>query len=133
MGPISGIGGGAQYQPCNIRPAAGTGAESSRAATGAGVLGPGTSGGVGSARGVVDVYTAVAELLQSVGGGVENDKVLRMLIMLMILLAIFQNQQDQVAERNNALQALGAGSCADCHGAGQIDWAELGYLADPLP
>ena len=94
MGPISGIGGGAQYQPCNIRPAAGTGAESSRAATGAGVLGPGTSGGVGSAHGVVGVYAAVAELLQSVGGGVENDKVLRMLIMLMILLAIFQNQQD---------------------------------------
>ncbi len=30
-------------------------------------------------------------------------------------------------------QALGNGSCGDCHSSGQFDWTELGYASDPKP
>ena len=91
--------------PRSIQPAGVTAAESWRPAAGAGVLSPATSGGIGSTQGVVDVNSAVTELLQSVGGGVEDDKLLRMLIVLMILLALFENQQTHPAGSNDALGA----------------------------
>jgi len=29
--------------------------------------------------------------------------------------------------------ALGNNGCGDCHGGDQIDWAGLGWTADPVP
>ena len=107
MGPISGITGGAGYQPWNIQPSASTAADSLRAAGGAGVLGTGASGSTTSAQSVTEVYASVTQMLQSIGGGVEDDKLLRLLIALMILMALFENQQEQQRAGTEALQALG--------------------------
>ena len=46
-------------------------------------------------------------MLQSIGGGVENDRLLRLLIALMILMALFENQQERQLAGAEALQTLG--------------------------
>ncbi len=110
MNPISSVTGGAGYQPWSIQPAGSSAAQSLRAADSAGVLGTGSLGGSNATRGTTDVFSAVTELLQSVGGGVEDDGLLRLLITLMILMAQLDNQQSQLNDGGNALRALGGGN-----------------------
>ena len=55
------------------------------------------------------VHSAVSEMLQSIGGGLEDDKTLRMLIALIILLALLESSQASVASSRNALASLGTG------------------------
>ena len=58
---------------------------------------------------VTAINSMVADLLQSVGGGVENDRMLRMMIVLLILLALMQNQQGNSDQTSAMLQALNGG------------------------
>lgn len=109
MGPIS---------PVNVGPGSLSGSPALGASRSAGTAavdaGP---GGVGTtspsptsdALAVTRVYSAVSELLQSIGGGLEDDKTLRMLIALIILLALLENFQESAVSSRNALASLGAG------------------------
>ena len=60
-------------------------------------------------RAIMNLSSAVSQLLQAVGGGVENDKALRMLIALMILLALLNEMQapDTTASRGLGRSAAG--------------------------
>ena len=62
----------------------------------------------GTTSAITQIHSAVSQLLQSVGGGVENDKMLRMLIALLILLALLDNSQPQAEGAQNALAQLGS-------------------------
>jgi hypothetical protein len=62
----------------------------------------------GATSAITQIHSAVSQLLQSVGGGVENDKMLRMLIALLILLALLDNSQPQTEGAQNALAQLGS-------------------------
>ena len=70
----------------------------------------GASQTVSTSQSVTQVFSAVSEMLQSVGGGVENDKTLRMLIALLILLAMLENQNDAMKGASEALRTIGSGS-----------------------
>ena len=59
---------------------------------------------------IMNVASAVSQLLQSIGGGLEDDKVLRMMIALIILLALLQDSQADVASTSDAFRGLGGGS-----------------------
>ncbi len=110
MGPISGIGGGAGFQPWDIQPSRPAAADSLRGAGDAGVLGSGVSGRTNAAQGAANVFAAVTELLNSIGGGVQDDELLRLLIVLMVLMAQLENQQNQLAGGGDPLGALGGGN-----------------------
>lgn len=59
---------------------------------------------------LTQIDAVVSQLLQSIGGSAEDDKLLRMLIGLIILLALLENSQDEAASAQNALLSLGSGS-----------------------
>ncbi len=48
-----------------------------------------------SSMSFTSVNTSVTQMLQSIGGGVENDQMLKMLIGLMILLSLLGSQQEE--------------------------------------
>ena len=72
------------------------------------------------------VHSAVSGLLQSIGGGLEDDKTLRMLIALIILLALLESSQNGVASSRNALASLGAG------GVGQSQFISISYSSTTI-
>lgn len=60
---------------------------------------------------ITNVFAAVSTMMQSIGGGVENDRLMRMLIALMIILSLLQEQQEaQSQSGGNELAQLGNGA-----------------------
>ncbi|UCE61677.1 MAG: hypothetical protein JSU63_07995 [Phycisphaerales bacterium] len=74
-----------------------------------GAIGAG-SAGTSVSRSITSINTMVTDLLQSVGGGAENDKILRMMIVLLILLALLQNQEGNSGQTSDILQSLNGGN-----------------------
>ena len=66
------------------------------------------SGATGVSQAAMRVPSAVTQLLQSIGGGIENNKLLRLLITALILLALLEQQQEDLASAGKALAQLGA-------------------------
>ena len=56
---------------------------------------------------ILSVQNAVTQLLQSVGGGIENDKVLRTLLVALILLSLLAEQQNSEGATSPLLSQLG--------------------------
>ncbi len=107
MGPISSIGAGAP-RPATFATTGQTGASSGAGAlSNRGTLGP--SQGLSTALAMSRVQTAVSEMLRNVGGGVESNKALQMLIALVILLALMESSQNAAASSGSGLEQLGAG------------------------
>lgn len=84
-------------QSAVIGPSGGTGAVSpqSGVSIGSGNNSISRATMVGQSVRMSNVNISVGQMLQGIGGGVENDKVLQMLIALMILMALLQNVQQQ--------------------------------------
>lgn len=66
--------------------------------------------GTSSTTAITQIHQAVTQMLQSVGGGVEDDKVLKMLIGLLILLALLQEWYGATESPQDALARLGEGT-----------------------
>ena len=60
-----------------------------------------------STTSLLQVQSSVQVMLQSIGGGVENDQVLKMLIGLLILMALLQNPDQSESSLQRSLDALG--------------------------
>lgn len=78
----------------------------------AGAASPTTAAGVLSgSQSISNVFAAVSTMMQSIGGGVENDRMMRMLIALMIILSLLQDQQESQSQSGgNQLAQLGNGA-----------------------
>ncbi len=106
MNIVSPIGPGSSGRPTALDPAfyqTGRSAQSSNL-TGAALSGTPSAG---TTSAVTQIHSAVSQMLQSVGGGVENDKMLQMLIALMILLALLEEMQKPDTAARDALAQLG--------------------------
>jgi len=68
-----------------------------------------TSPGAGQLQRVTNVGMAVSNMLQSIGGGVENDQMLKALIALMIIAALLQETLDGGQSSHESLRSLGNG------------------------
>ena len=118
MGPIQPAGQGASHTASSslragdLAPRPGAGASRGSAAA------PSASGRTGAAASVTRIDTAVTQLLQSVGGGVENDKLLQLMIALLILLTMLGHQQEQQAESHNTWRGFGSGNTGTSSFAG---------------
>ncbi|MFQ5589999.1 MAG: hypothetical protein ACE5HE_02440 [Phycisphaerae bacterium] len=108
MDMISGVTGGAGYRPAYTQPTSAGSTHGLRASGSLGVPGPTSAGTMRAGQGVADVLTGVGELLNSIGGGVENDKLLQLLIVLLILTALLDNQQGRAADNGQILRSLGS-------------------------
>jgi len=96
----------------------GTGAVSpNQSASGNGAISGVNSTMVGQSLQITNVNMSVGQMLQGIGGGVENDKGLQMLIALMILMALLQNMQQQ--------QGGSSGSSSQGSGGGGLDAAQF--------
>ena len=78
----------------------------------AGATSPTTAAGVLSgSQSITNVFAAVSTMMQSIGGGVENNRLMRMLIALMIILSLLQGQQEAQSQTGgNELAQLGNGA-----------------------
>ena len=78
----------------------------------AGTTSPTTAAGVlTGSQSITNVCAAVSTMMQSIGGGVENDRMMRMLIALMLILSLLQNQQESQSQSGgNELALLGNGT-----------------------
>lgn len=65
---------------------------------------------VGDSTALTQIDTAVSQLVQSLGGSAEDEKILRMLIGLIILLALLKGSQDEAGSAQGALASLGGGN-----------------------
>ncbi len=65
--------------------------------------------GAGQLQSVTNVGVAVSNMLQSIGGGLENDQMLKALIALMIIAALLQQTTEGGQSSNESLRALGNG------------------------
>lgn len=84
---------------------------------GAGAVGradasPTTAGGaLTGSQSITNVFTAVASMMQSIGGGIENDKLLKLLLATLIIMALLEQQQEQMqAAGEGGLAQLGRGA-----------------------
>lgn len=59
---------------------------------------------------ITRVDSQVAQMLQSIGGGLENDKTLQMLIALILLIALLEGSKDAAQSGGDAMQSLSGGS-----------------------
>lgn len=82
--------------------------QTGRSAQSPSVTGAALSGtpSAGMTSAVTQIHSAVSQMLRSVGGGVENDKMLQMLIALMILLALLEEMQKPDTAARDALAEL---------------------------
>ncbi|HNQ22365.1 MAG TPA: hypothetical protein PKK06_04655 [Phycisphaerae bacterium] len=93
IGPLSGLGG---YDTGGLGALQGLESGSGSGATSASA--PATAG-TGSTAGSIDsIVQAVGQLLQQIGGGLEQDNTLRMLVALLILAALWQQEAQQWVE-----------------------------------
>jgi len=63
---------------------------------------------IGSAVSLVSMNNEISQLLQSIGGGVENNKMLQLMIGLLILLTLLQGSAKTGQSAADALSTLGA-------------------------
>lgn len=107
MGPISSV----SLNPA-VQNASSLGAANIGGAAQTGATSPTTAAGVLSgSQSITNVFAAVSTMMQSIGGGVENDRLMRMLIALMIILSLLQGQQEaQSQSGGNELAQLGGGA-----------------------
>ncbi len=68
------------------------------------------SGGSADTAGLSQLLSTVAELMRDVGGDLQNDKMIQMLVALMILLALLHNSEGSKAMGQNAIEGLGSGA-----------------------
>jgi len=68
-----------------------------------------TPSSAGQLQRVTNVGLAVSNMLQSIGGGVESDQMLKALIALMIIAALLQQTMEGGQSSNESLRALGNG------------------------
>ena len=109
MGPISAVNVGSTGGAAGLGSTAST-IEPTQAYSSTGTAGLTSSGALGASQAAMRVPSAVAQLLQSIGGGIENDKLLKLLIAALILLALLEQQQEDLASAGKALAQLGARS-----------------------
>jgi hypothetical protein len=109
MGPILPVNigsAGSPYAPTPIPERAGCPAGSALSSG----LGLDAVQGGGLTSSLANVSAAVSELFKAIGGSVENDQTLRLLIVLLILMALLQKPQTDGATANTALDQLGNGA-----------------------
>ena len=102
MGPIPPINLGSTSNMAPIR--------SASTPAGAGVGAPAgtpTAGVVGGGSAITSLVSQVSQLLSSLGGGLQNDKMMRLLIALIILMAILNDQSGQEDQQAPSLSLLG--------------------------
>ena len=58
----------------------------------------------------MDMMSQVTQFLEGLGGGLQNDQTLKLLIALLILIALLQNEQSQDQSMQDAFEALGQAS-----------------------
>lgn len=63
--------------------------------------------GASNASAIMNIFTAVSEMMQSIGGSVENDQMLRLLVATMILMALLDPAQKSAESAGKALEGLG--------------------------
>lgn len=99
-------------QPMIIGPSGGAGSVSPAQGStgGSGATAAVSSTMAGQSLQISNVNISVGQMLQGIGGGVENDKILQMLIALMILMALLQNLQQQ---QGGSSQGSSSGSGLD--------------------
>jgi len=105
MGPVPPVSVGSSGASLASRPIADY--TSAARGVGAGGLGLGSLQASTLTSSVAQVSAAVGELLKAIGGGVENDQALRMLVVLFILMALLEKPQVHDGAANAALQQLG--------------------------
>jgi hypothetical protein len=69
---------------------------------------PAAAGSHVAPSGLSGVTTAVSEMLSSIGGGLENDQMLKALIALMIIAAMLQQMLEGESSAEQGLRALGS-------------------------
>lgn len=111
MGPISALN---NWSPGDFRrpqaPAAPSGGSTHPGAIGDGVY-LRSSAVAGRSVGMLTINTQVAQLLQSIGGGVQNNQSLQLMIALLILLALLQQpQRSQRTAADAWIDLLGRGA-----------------------
>ena len=109
MGPISAVNVGSTSGAAGVGSTAST-IEPTQAFGSTGTAGLAPSDALGASQAAMRVPSAVAQLLQSIGGGIENDKLLKLLITALILLTLLEQQQEDLASAGKALAQLGARS-----------------------
>jgi len=68
------------------------------------------AGGSADTAGLSQLLSTVAELMRDVGGDLQNDKMVQMLVALMILLALLHNSEGGDSMGRNAIEGLGSGA-----------------------
>lgn len=66
------------------------------------------SSGSADTAGISQLLTTVAELMRNVGGDLQNDKMVQMLVALMILLALLHSFEGGDAKGQNTIEGLGS-------------------------
>jgi len=107
MGPISGISAGAAYPSDVLRPV--TDQTIAGGPTEAGTLLLAAPAQGSTVQSIGRVFGEVSELLQSIGGGLENDRLLRTLVALMIILALLDRSGDATGTSASARGGMDAG------------------------
>lgn len=109
MGPISPVNTGQVSSASGLQPSQST---MPAADSGAGVARTGfsSSTALGSSQAVMNLQAAVTQLLQSAGGSVESDRLMRLLIIALILMSLLQQMEDDGgANKQQPLAQLGNG------------------------
>lgn len=112
VGPVYPIG-AESIRPLGLVPASRsqpTGPAASSAADTLGALG--AAGILGNSQALAEVFSTVADMLEEIGGGLENEEILQALIALLILMTLLQGAGDASGSPQSTLGAggLSAGS-----------------------
>ncbi len=107
------------------RPTASAPATSPQAPTGGIDSGAGAAGTSGSTTAIMNLASQVTQMLSSLGGGLENDKMMRMMIALIILMALMNEQQEGGSQQEGA-QGAGRG-LAQSGGSGDQSFIYQSY------
>lgn len=105
MEPIQSINMGLANQTPSARPIMAS-VQAGTAAAGASTL-PAVNGGTNTTS-ITQVHQSVSQLLSTIGGGAEQDQLLRTLIMLMIILSLLTGSQGKEETGARSLRQLGS-------------------------
>ena len=112
VGPINSIG-AESTAPSGIVSASRSDSTASAASSTSVTLGSlGGAGVLGNSLAIAEVFSVIADMLEEIGGDLENDQVLQALIALLILMALLQGAGDASGSRQSLLggSGLSAGS-----------------------
>ena len=111
MGPVSAVNVGSAGAGASLRPVSGNATSASAVSGTAGNVDALSAGQAGLTEALRRVFTEVSNLLQSIGGGLENDAMLRNLIALLIILALLERMgTGSQGVRGNGLLEGGGGN-----------------------